>query len=115
MTRRYVWLPSDEEVVAVWRRLGHDVARTADELGCSRSAVNVRLLRAGLVATRNQAPALLDRIVVLEGQLNRLLELEGRVHALEARPIAAVALREDHRRIVDGGKGARHARRRRAG
>lgn len=104
----YVRLPDDATLLELWKANGRNATYTAAVLGCTPAAVSYRLRSIGVEIGR--AGEILDRITALETQIARLLELEGRVHALEGRPMA-IALREDHRRIADGGRGARRQRR----
>jgi hypothetical protein len=126
--RLYVRLPPIAECVAAWRANGENVTLAAEELGVGGSALAVALRKAGYRRTMKvnpRHPRVLDRIVELEAQaiteraLNRAMrdvvqDLAERVEALERRPLAVAVVREDHRRIADGGPGARHARRARA-
>jgi predicted transcriptional regulator len=126
VSRPYVRLPDNDELVLLWRENGQSALATAEVIGCSAAAVSRRLHDLGLRrdpvvrAGKSRRAHLTARIVELEARavaedaLRFALELvvarlAERVTRLEARPL--VLPPENHRRIVDGGEGARHARR----
>lgn len=110
MTNSYVRLPNDDRFRVLFDEHGGRAIPMAAEIGCSMAAIRVRMHKLGLHAPSTKKGSVRDRIRLLE---ERLAELEERVAVLEARPIATF-IQENHRRIADGGEGARHARRRSA-
>lgn len=101
MTRPYVKLPGDAELLAMWRRLGSAKAIAA-EVGCSEAAVHSHLRQHRL---RGQLDALKRLEEVTDGLQAEVVRLERRVHALEERGERVVTI--DHRRIADGGRSVR--------
>lgn len=115
--RGYTRLPSDDELAALYAVHGTSRA-VAAAIGCSPSAVNLRITRMvadgrpvhGYRTRRSRASrerdAFEERIRGLESAIAALVQ---RVDALERRP--SVAFLPDHRRVADGGKTVRQQRR----
>lgn len=115
--RRYVRLPANNELFALWKEKGYSYAETAEAIGCSSAAIQMRVKRAGLAkpeSIRRFRPPVVDptkptdsdRIKVLE---NSVRKLQNRVRSLEK---TVNKDQPDHKRIVDGGEHAKTQRNR---
>jgi hypothetical protein len=111
VTRSYVRLPGDDQVRRLFYIHGQRPEPMAAAIGCTVGAVRDRLHALGLQPIPLRRPGMSSRLAELEKRIDALEELERRVYALEQRPLTAQVVREDHRRIADGGAGARRARR----
>ena len=108
--RGYVRLPDDDVLLEIFYRLERDRFRTADELGCSEAAVGYRLKRIMETTGVDHRPLRRIRSNRRQRELElvaKVGELEARIEALEARPLAGptrvVEWRPNHRRRADGG------------
>lgn len=116
MTRHYIFLPSDDVVIAAFEANGRDRRATAAALGVNYQATCKALVRLGIRSPRltNRARAVAAQAAMESTQRDYVAlradfeALERRVAALEARP---ATWRPDNRRIVDGGAHANAQRR----
>lgn len=125
-SKRYVRLPPDDELVARWRAADRNVDALAAEIGCSDSAIRLRLRHLDLpdmprrIGWRQRTIEVDGRVSQLHAVINALERqheadieaLAARIAALEARPAGFIEFRPNHRRIEDGGEHVRIQRRR---